>query len=214
LGTRVLLHVCRAGERGGFFFKKDSRPLKKTRDLSRASHMEWWPSCCTRAWVVRGFVLGSHSDILAGLSFANHRAPAHSLKRSRTRVRECVVRACGEEGSSLRGRGKLRGLRGGGGLDVDCNALAPTACGLSLACGRLVVGTGSRSQEGNALVYGGPHTPERANGQHRERKAAVVLTLMRWPPVRHLYSRVSRRPEGTGPRSVEAHKPAVCVPSS
>ena len=115
MGTRVLLHVCRAGERGGFFFLKRLGPLKKTRGLPKASHMEWLPSCCTRAWVVRGFVPGSHSDMLARLSLANHRAPVHSLKRSRTRVRECVVRwafrTCGEEGSSLRGRGKLRGLR-------------------------------------------------------------------------------------------------------
>ena len=88
-------------------------------------------------------------------------ARAHGLKRSRTRVRERVVLLVGggAEGSSLRGRGEHRGLRGGGGLDAKCHALAPTARGISLACGRLVVGTGPRSD-------GGPHTPERARGEN------------------------------------------------
>jgi len=99
--------------------------------------------------------------LCGALSSKPPRARAHGLKRSRTRVRERVVLLVGggAEGSSLRGRGEHRGRRGGGGLDAKCHALAPTARGISLACGRLVVGTGPRSD-------GGPHTPERARGEN------------------------------------------------
>ena len=99
--------------------------------------------------------------LCVALSSKPPRARAHGLKRSRTRVRERVVLLVGggAEGSSLRGRGEHRGRRGGGGLDAKCHALAPTARGISLACGRLVVGTGPRSD-------GGPHTPERARGEN------------------------------------------------
>jgi len=97
----------------------------------------------------------------------------------------------------LRGRGEHRGRRGGGGLDAKCHALAPTARGISLACGRLVVGTGPRSD-------GGPHTHQSAReGKTRGcSKAAVVSTrtVMRWPPVRCIppLARASRRPVGNG----------------
>lgn len=116
------------------------------------------------------------------------------------------------EGSSLRGRGEHRGLRGGGGRDAKCRASAPTACGISLACGRLVVGTGPRSD-------GGPHTPERARGENTgiarrrwsRREPSCVGHRCGIPPL----ARASRRPVGNGkPRSVEARKPAVRAPSS
>ena len=137
--------------------------------------------------------------LCGALSSKPPRARAHGLKRSRTRVRERVVLSVGggAEGSSLRGRGEHRGRRGGGGLDAKCHALAPTARGISLACGRLVVGTGPRSD-------GGPHTPERARGENTgmqqgggglDANCHALATGAVHPSSR---ARASRRPVGNG----------------
>jgi hypothetical protein len=150
------------GEAFSFIFEKDSG-----RSGSRGARRELRARTGGRR-VVRergrceGLLRARAAMCLCGaLSSKPPRARAHGLKRSRTRVRERVVLSVGggAEGSSLRGRGEHRGRRGGGGLDAKCHALAPTARGISLACGRLVVGTGPRSD-------GGPHTPERARGEN------------------------------------------------
>ena len=153
--------------------------------------------------------------LCGALSSKPPRARAHGLKRSRTRVRERVVLSVGggAEGSSLRGRGEHRGRRGGGGLDAKCHALAPTARGISLACGRLVVGTGPRSD-------GGPHTQERARGENtgiaRRRWSRRELSCVGHRCGASLLSRARRgaRWETETPRSAEARKPAARAPSS
>ena len=154
--------------------------------------------------------------LCGALSSKPPRARAHGLKRSRTRVRERVVLSVGggAEGSSLRGRGEHRGRRGGGGLDAKCHALAPTARGISLACGRLVVGTGPRSD-------GGPHTPERARGENTGMQQGgggldANCHALATGAVHTLLSRARRGAqwETETPQSAEARKPAARAPSS
>ena len=61
-------------------------------------------------------------------------------------------RACAGEGNTEAGEAAVV-------LTRSVMRWHPTARGISLACGRLVVGTGPRSD-------GGPHTPERARGEN------------------------------------------------
>ena len=98
----------------------------------------------------------------AGLSLANHRARAHTVLNALGLECASVLccrwageprdRACAGEGNTEAGEAAVV-------LTRSVMRWHPTARGISLACGRLVVGTGPRSD-------GGPHTPERARGEN------------------------------------------------